>query len=104
MADLGRDFKPPRSEAVRAWRAVRSAYHLGHCLHTCGCDGPGFVPASRAELIDYLRDRSSLLRAMIATLERDTTLTPEARIAGLGDWGARLARLEHERERVHATL
>ncbi len=49
MANLGRDFKAPRRSDIRAWKAIQKVYRLGHAFQTCGCDGPGFIPASELE-------------------------------------------------------
>jgi hypothetical protein len=55
MANLGRDFKAPRNSDIRAWKAIQKVYRLGHAFQTCGCDGPGFIPASELEYQDYLK-------------------------------------------------
>jgi len=55
--DLGRDFRPPPRRDAQAWSAVEAIYALGHRFHTCGCDGPGFIPSNPREYRDYLELR-----------------------------------------------
>ncbi|MCC9604219.1 hypothetical protein LOC67_27005 [Stieleria sp. JC731] len=57
MADLGRDWRPPRRADVKAWRALAGVYALGHAFHSCGCDGPGFIPSTPSEYVYYLTER-----------------------------------------------
>jgi hypothetical protein len=96
MADLGLDFKPPRSSATRVWERIQAAHRLGHHWHTCGCDGPGFVPATGPELIAYLNSRRKLFKANISRLERDDSRSPEQRSSELSDWTGRVRQLELE--------
>lgn len=57
MANLGLDFKPPRTRNVRAWEQVEAIHRRGHRWISCGCDGAGFVPKTRRELREYLDAR-----------------------------------------------
>lgn len=57
MADLGRDFKAPRASDRKAWEQIAHVYTLGHAFHTCGCDGPGFIPATPSEYREYLQQQ-----------------------------------------------
>lgn len=96
MADLGLDFKPPPSSAIRVWARIKAVHRLGHQWRTCGCDGPGFIPATGPELIAYLSSRQKLFRANIHRIERDDTLSPEQRVEQLGYWSERVRQLEAE--------
>lgn len=98
MADLGLDFRPPPKANVRAWKSIRAAYRLGHRWHSCGCDGPGFIPATRQELLRYLRERARAFRERISQVERDSSMSTEARVSELALWRDRLARIDRERE------
>lgn len=55
MADLGLDFKAPRKTALKQWKIIEGMYKTGHCWHTCGCDGPGFIPKEKYQYIEYLK-------------------------------------------------
>jgi hypothetical protein len=58
MADLGLDFKPPRSSATRAWERLRALYRMGdRAWYTCGCNGPGYIPINQTDHAAYLRER-----------------------------------------------
>ncbi len=53
MIDMGLDFKPPRQSDEKAWRNLLGMFRVGHVFHTCGCDGPGFIPKSTADYRQY---------------------------------------------------
>lgn len=57
MADLGRDFKPPRKTDSKAWKIIEGMYHMGHHFYTCGCSGFGYVPKSNHDYKVYLQER-----------------------------------------------
>ncbi|TXT18421.1 MAG: hypothetical protein FD138_4446, partial [Planctomycetota bacterium] len=57
MADLGLDFKAPRRNNQKAWKYLQTLYVVGHAWHTCGCNGPGFIPKSPTEYLSYLTQR-----------------------------------------------
>ena len=59
---LGKDFKAPKQSDVAAWRALEGTVRVGHQFHTCGCDGPGFIPTSAAEHRRYLKQRLETYR------------------------------------------
>jgi hypothetical protein len=54
MIDMGLDFKSPRQNDDKAWRILHGLYRAGHSFHTCGCDGPGFIPKSLGDYRQYL--------------------------------------------------
>ncbi|SET91563.1 FmdB family zinc ribbon protein [Hymenobacter actinosclerus] len=54
MADMGKDFKSPPKDDTKAWRHLRDLYSVGITYHSCGCSGPGYVPADKPALITYL--------------------------------------------------
>jgi DNA-directed RNA polymerase subunit RPC12/RpoP len=56
-ANMGLDFKsPPRNDA-RAWQHLRNLYAVGITYHSCGCSGPGYIPATTEALVVYLEER-----------------------------------------------
>ena len=56
MADLGLDFKAPRKTAIKQWKIIEGMYTIGHSWHTCGCNGPGFIPKEKYQYIEYLKN------------------------------------------------
>jgi len=79
MADLGLDFKPPREANVKAWARVRTMYRLGHAWHTCGCQGPGFVPVDATGYAEYLASRERLFAGRLKAASSDPALSPGER-------------------------
>ncbi len=67
MADLGLDFKAPKKNAVKAWKRIEGMYHVGHCFHTCGCSGFGYVPRDKTEYLQYLSNRLEQYQSIVAT-------------------------------------
>jgi hypothetical protein len=57
MADMGLDFKSPPKDNAKAWQHLRSLYSVGIVFHSCGCGGPGYVPADATELANVLLQR-----------------------------------------------
>lgn len=47
---MGRDFKAPRKGDDSAWRAVASVIASGQNYDSCGCTGPGYRPATAAQV------------------------------------------------------
>ena len=99
MADLGLDFKPPRSSAVRSWSRIRGMYTVGHVWHTCGCSGPGFIPTNATDYRTYLTQRAELFSARLKTARRRPTLDRAARLAEAHHWAELLERVQSELER-----
>ena len=59
MADMGKDFKSPPKAEVKAWQHLRDLYSVGVTYHSCGCSGPGYVPADKPALLAYLEERQA---------------------------------------------
>ena len=57
LANMGLDFKSPPASDYKAWQHLRSLYAAGITYHSCGCSGPGYVPATTAALATYLAER-----------------------------------------------
>lgn len=53
MADMGLDFKAPKSNQHKAWQHLAKLYEVGITFHSCGCSGPGYVPRDQQELIQH---------------------------------------------------
>jgi hypothetical protein len=99
MADLGLDFKPPRVSATRAWARIRTMYRLGHAWHTCGCNGPGFVPTDATGYAEYLASRARLFAARVRSAERRAEVDTATRAGEVRYWTELLAQVQNERKR-----
>ena len=56
-ASMGLDFKSPPKDDTKAWLHLRSLYAVGITYHSCGCSGPGYIPATNKEMVVYLESR-----------------------------------------------
>jgi DNA-directed RNA polymerase subunit RPC12/RpoP len=56
-ASMGLDFKSPPKTDVKAWQHLRNLYSVGITYHSCGCSGPGYIPATSEAIVDYLAAR-----------------------------------------------
>jgi hypothetical protein len=99
MVDLGLDFKPPSITAVRSWKRLRTMYTLGHAWHTCGCNGPGFIPTDATSYAEYLDARARTFAKNIRSALRSRTLDPAARAREVRHWAELLAAVQEELER-----
>ncbi|MEM7456347.1 MAG: hypothetical protein AAF456_18520 [Planctomycetota bacterium] len=98
MIDMGLDFKPPRSSDTKAWRNLRGLYRVGHVFHTCGCDGPGWIPVSTSEFKDYLLDRRQRYSQNLAGVQQSTELNSEQKFDGANFWQSRVDAINSELE------
>ncbi|MBO2010443.1 hypothetical protein J4E00_15385 [Siccationidurans soli] len=57
MADMGLDFKSPLRDDLKAWQHMRNLYAVGITYHSCGCSGPGYIPADAAALANLFLHR-----------------------------------------------
>jgi len=96
MIDMGLDFKPPRQADVKAWRRLQGLYRVGHVFHTCGCDGPGFIPASTPQYRQYLEDRKRLYAEHLRSTQQSTDLHADRKRETAEYWAARIAAVESE--------
>ena len=96
MADLGLDFKPPRESDEKAWRYLASVYHTGHQFHTCGCDGPGFIPKNKTDYEQYLANRRQSYELSLQDTRNDERLSLEARQEAESYWNDRLTKIDAE--------
>jgi hypothetical protein len=96
MADMGLDFKPPRQEDVRAWRALEGLLRVGHVFRTCGCDGPGFIPRTTGQYREYLEDRMRLYAEHLRTTQQSIDLCAERKHESAEYWAERVAAVESE--------
>lgn len=54
MNNIGLDFKAPKKHKVKEWEIVKSMYQLGNTFHSCGCEGPGYIPKNKIDYLLYL--------------------------------------------------
>jgi hypothetical protein len=65
MADMGLDFKAPPMKDVKAWEHLRRLFIGGFTWHSCGCYGPGYIPATQEVLLNHLHGlRASYLNQL----------------------------------------
>jgi hypothetical protein len=97
MADLGRDWRPPRRTDIKAWRTLASVFKMGHAFHSCGCDGPGFIPATPTEYKQYLRERLDEAKRALKQWEAGPNV--ESTDACVW-WRAKIAKIELQIDRA----
>lgn len=56
MADMGLDFESPKKDDLKKWNHLKSLYSVGITFHSCGCNGPGYIPDSKEKLIEYFEE------------------------------------------------
>lgn len=56
MAEVGKDFKAPAKNAIKEWQHVKQLYMVGIRFFSCGCSGPGYIPADKEALIQYFQN------------------------------------------------
>jgi hypothetical protein len=96
MADLGLDFKPPRQRDAKAWATLHGMYRIGHEWHTCGCNGPGWVPKSNSQFHEYLKSRKATYKQNLLHIQNSTSHSPEEKAAAGAFWTTRINAIEKE--------
>ena len=56
MANMGLDFESPKKDDLKKWEHLKSLYSVGITFHSCGCNGPGYIPNSKEKLIEYFEE------------------------------------------------
>lgn len=59
MANMGKDFESPKKTDHKQWRHLKELYSVGIAFHSCGCTGPGYIPANKADTIAYFNERKA---------------------------------------------
>jgi hypothetical protein len=54
-------------------------FRIGHVFHTCGCDGPGFIPKSTADYRHYLDERRRVYLLQMNRIQNSTELSTTAK-------------------------
>ncbi len=96
MADMGLDFRPPRHADKKAWRILQGMYRVGHAFHTCGCNGPGWIPSSPADYRRYLESRRKAYNEQLEQMQSASDRTTEEKHEAGIYWSDRIARIEVE--------
>jgi len=101
MADMGLDFKPPPATSIRAWTRIRALLRVGFTWHTCGCSGPGFIPANATDYHAYLENRAHYFASRLKSVQRSASLDAATRVREAHHWNALLDALSAERDRIN---
>lgn len=96
MIDMGLDFKAPKQSDDKAWRNLRGMYRVGHAFHTCGCNGPGYIPTSTADYRRYLDDKRDAYAAELRRVRESTNLSSEAKREAGDHWLHGIAAIDAE--------
>ncbi|WP_452603336.1 hypothetical protein [Pontimicrobium sp. MEBiC06410] len=56
MANMGLDFESPKKTDIKTWNHLSTLYKVGITFHSCGCNGPGYIPNDTKTLIDYFKE------------------------------------------------
>lgn len=91
MIDMGLDLKAPKQSDAKAWKILESMYRVGHAFHTCGCNGPGWVPKSTNDYRAYLSRRRSHYEEQIRYAHKSNS-DPEA----IEYWASRINAIDRE--------
>ena len=57
MNNMGLDFRAPRQTDKEQWRKVELLFRNGINFSSCGCSGPGFVPARLRDVPQFLEQQ-----------------------------------------------
>jgi phage FluMu protein Com len=56
MADMGLDFESPKKTENKKWEHLKLLYKNGLAFHSCGCQGPGYIPRDKEQLVTYYKN------------------------------------------------
>ncbi|MBK5721038.1 hypothetical protein JGH11_09170 [Dysgonomonas sp. Marseille-P4677] len=56
MADMGLDFKAPRTDDIKEWSHLKDLHSVGITFHSCGCSGPGYIPKNKEQILSQLEN------------------------------------------------
>ena len=75
-------------------------YRVGHAFHTCGCNGPGWIPQSTSDYCNYLASTRKHYLERLELVQKSTTLSPEEKKAGTTYWSNRIQAIDQEKNGV----
>jgi hypothetical protein len=93
MIDMGLDFKAPRQTDKKAWQILQGMYRAGHAFHTCGCNGPGYIPKSKADYLHYLEQRRDLFTRNLKAAQSRDDIDHATRQETAAHWAASLEKV-----------
>ena len=100
MANVGMDFKSPKTANVKQWNIIASMYKIGAIFQTCGCDGIGYVPVNMPDYEVYLQTTLTLYKNRREGVQRDTALSSFERSERISYWNAKIEKVEREISRA----
>lgn len=96
MFNIGLDFKAPKKDKVKEWEIIRSMYRLGRTFHSCGCDGPGYIPENHDDYLKLLNEIQSSYKVRLA--DRSIKRSELELSQYIDYWNMKLASVEREKE------
>ena len=100
MNNIGLDFKAPKKDKIKEWKIVRSMYKLGNTFHTCGCDGPGYIPQNSIDYLSYLKKIKSDYEKRL--IERDNEFSESELTEYLNYWNSKTQSITDEINKIKA--
>lgn len=97
MANMGLDFKPPRTTDEKAWEIVAKLWEVGITFHSCGCGGPGYRPRDPRAYREFLQKTLIDYQDMLKRWREGTPRTGKEalnRREAIANWRARIERVE----------
>jgi hypothetical protein len=98
VADMGKDFKTPGKDELRAWRMAEQLWTIGETFHSCGCGGPGYRPRDPEAYREFLAERRATFLANLRRAATDPRSTgfygEDAEAHAAAYWRRRLERIE----------
>jgi hypothetical protein len=100
MIDMGLDFKPPKQTDAKAWKTLQGMYRVGHAFHTCGCDGPGWIPSSTNDYRNYLASKKKGYEEQLLLVRKSSTLSSVEKAEAGEFWSSRIEAVEWEQRNL----
>ncbi len=94
MNNIGLDFKAPKMNKIKEWEIIRSMYKLGNTFHTCGCDGPGYIPQNTIDYLNYLEEVKAAYQKRLN--QRDKKFSKSELTEYLNYWNSKLSAITSE--------
>jgi hypothetical protein len=95
LANMGMDFKSPKTDDLKAWNIIQGMYDLGEIYQTCGCQGFGLVPKNKSDYVRYLKSSLASWQSALESTLKDEKLNAFQRHERGAYWQERIDRIEH---------
>ncbi|WP_420572139.1 hypothetical protein [Kordia sp.] len=99
MNTIGLDFKAPKKDKIKEWNIIKSMYTLGNTFHTCGCNGPGFIPKKSVDYLTYLEKIKVEYETRLNV--RDKEFSESELNEYLNYWSSKLKSITKEIEKIN---